>query len=77
MTHYEKLATLVIRLIASTATTSGLLGLGMVTIQEHSLNVPFQFMPPSVYLLFLLYVILGIIAYIISPLLGRFIGKGL
>ncbi len=78
MTYHQKLATLIIRLIASAATIIGLLGLAVMIIQEHSpAAIPYQVMSPSVYLYFPMYVIPGVLAYPLSPLLGRFIGKGL
>ncbi len=75
MNHYQKLAVLLIRFVGSVCTLIGILGLLYAAIIFLAFNrlVPgYERWPASI-----LYALVGIVIYRLSPLLGKALGRGL
>ncbi|MGI4787424.1 MAG: hypothetical protein ACRYFS_01095 [Janthinobacterium lividum] len=71
MNHYQKLATLVLRLVTFVFVLLGLMGMFYYLIAPHSEDSGGRFLSSIGFTVF------GLIGFFLSPLLGRLIGKDL
>ena len=76
MNHYQKLATLVIRLIALTVGVIGAIAFVSITIQEIQFNAQYHTRVAHSNLVAIFYYLVpSVIVYLLAPAIGRMVGK--